>query len=273
MWLPWYRQRYKRIKNSGLWNCKQTTNMLNLAAAFVIFASAINALVILTPVADSRHKAGSSMVLTVNNGPNEAAVSSTVVLNSANGRSQVFTNVPVGVSILVNLNLLLDGPSTLIATDNSGIALPASTNIVVYRINPINPCYNPCFNPCYNPCYNPYLRNEYYVPRAPCNIPRIPCNIPRTPCNIPRNRCNVPRPRCRIRAEDASESSDAMEFVQSESQPQILYSGFTVYVAQNADNAEQFEEAQQQQELQQQIQQQVQQQIQQQEQVSVEQQA
>lgn len=211
--------------------------MFNFAAALIIFASAINALVITTPGLNSRYAVGSSIpVLVSSTDVNDPTIVDLVI--SANGRTQTVVGFPVGTTQNVQLNSNLVGTTALTA---AGVGATASTTFYIYpNYTPYYPCYNPCYNPywgAYNPCYTP--RNNCYRPVN--NVPR----------------CNIPRPRCRIRAADASESSDAVEFVLEESNPEILFSGFTVLVADN------FEQEAQQQQEQSQSQEQQEQQVQQ----------
>ena len=237
--------------------CKQTTGMLNIVAALLIFVSVINALSITLPTPGSAQQAGTAVQFLIVNGLNEEVPSVTLTLIGANNVVQTIIGLPVGTLQPVVLNANLIGNTIIRAVDPIGAAVTATSNIYVYRNNPIPyPIYNPCYNPYWNTgCYNP-------------------CKIPRNNCYRPV--CNVPRPRCRIRATDASESTDAVEFIQAESQPEILYSGFAVFVSRNFDEQEQEEQVQEvqqqeQQEQQQQQEEQEQQQEQQQEQEQVQQ--
>lgn len=200
--------------------------MLRFISACLFFSAAINALRITLPTLGASVSRGVPFNLLVQNSGTETATEATVVFtNTVGGTYTVPGTVLVGTNTPVILPANFVGLTTIQATDNAGIAAPAfsAINVVSPAPTPYYPCYNPCYNPCYTPrnCYNPC-----YKPKPVCNIPR-------------------PRNRCHIRAEDSSSS----ESYESSSQPRVLYSGFSVYVAEDAQQEQEFQQYEQEQQV------------------------
>jgi flagellar biosynthesis GTPase FlhF len=200
-----------------------------LGLVFLLLASVAQALIISSPLSGSQIVKGTAFTLLVDLAGGESATQATVFFD--NGATVYPVSVIISTPRSVVLPSTLTGAITLTAVATVGSGATVTSTIVVSAPcpypNPYYPCYNPCFNPCIprNPCYNP---------RPICNIPRNPCYNPRPVCKLPKPVCNIPRPRqnrCRIRAvESASESNDSFETTD----PQVLYSGFSIYLADDA---------------------------------------
>lgn len=204
--------------------------MIGLLSIGLLLVSAVRALIITSPAQGASITKGQSFSLLVNLQGGETATQATVYFNDGTTVSPVAVTVGTAQNVVLPLSMKGTVTLTAVATNGSGATATSSINLINPQPYPYYPCYNPCYRP-YNPCYRPY---------NPCYRPKPVCNIPRPVCNIPRPREN----RCRIRVEEPSsfESSDSFE----SSNPQILYSGFSILVADDAQDEHYLQEIDQQ---------------------------
>lgn len=189
--------------------------IFNFVAAVLLLASVAQSLIINTPANGAVVAVGSPFNLSISNDTAEDATTANVVFTAQNGITYTVavTGIPTAGEGSTTQSVTLpatfnSGLASVVATATDGTAA-AATNFIQVN-NPVVPVVPTPFNPYIFPCYRPY---------NPCY----------NPCRKPV--CNVPRPRCRIRGSSPQDQSN------------IVFSGFSIYMNDNGEQVEQFEQA------------------------------